>query len=289
MNLDGFHTRTSVSFEANLTHDHLLLNGEPTTGSVLERVSKHLNLIREQSGSREFARVKSDNNFPTGTGIASSASAFASLTIAACQALSLNSDERTLSRLARRGSGSASRSVPGGFVEWIAGTDDEDSYAYSIAPVDHWDLTDCVAIVSRDHKITGSQAGHLLADSSPYQSQRVETAPDRLDICRKAIRDRDFEALADVVELDSNLMHAVIMTSSPRLLYWKPTTIAVMQAVPVWRKAGLPVCYTIDAGPNVHLICPADYAMQVKGELERIEGIESVITANVGGPAHCTS
>ena len=147
-----------------------------------------------------FARVESENNFPTGTGIASSASAFASLTLAACQAAGLDLDERELSRLARRGSGSASRSVPSSFVEWLPGEDDQTSYAYSIAPPHHWDLADCIAIVSQEHKPVGSQEGHTLAETSPLNAGRIDTAPVRIDICREAILKRDFDALAEVMD-----------------------------------------------------------------------------------------
>jgi diphosphomevalonate decarboxylase len=285
MNLAGLETRTHVQFDAALAADELILNGQPASGVALQRVASHLERVRVLSAVRWFARVESENNFPTGTGIASSASAFAALTLAACRAAGLDLDERQLSRLARRGSGSASRSVPAGFVEWLAGEDDESCYARSIAPAGHWDLADCVAIVSRAHKPTGSQEGHTLAHTSPLQAARVASAPKRLDICRAAILQCDFEALAEVMELDSNMMHAVIMTSTPHLQYWEPATLAVMQAVVEWRKSGLPACYTIDAGPNVHVICPAEYASQVMQRLLGISGVGQVLIASPGGAA----
>ena len=146
------------------------------------------------SGSCHSALVESENNFPTGTGIASSASGFAALAVAASRAAGLDLDEPALSRLARRASGSACRSVPGGFVEWQAGDNDDNSYAFSIAPTDHWELVDCIAIISQTHKSTTSQEGHLLARSSPLQAARVESSPGRLSICRQAILQRDFDA-----------------------------------------------------------------------------------------------
>jgi diphosphomevalonate decarboxylase len=142
-----------------------------------------------------------------------------------------------------------------------------------------------VAIVSREHKATGSSEGHPLAYTSPLQPARVDDAPRRLRICRQAILERDFEALADIVELDSNLMHGVIMTSSPRILYWQPATLTVMQAVTAWRKQGLPICYTIDAGPNVHVICTAPIAFEVAERLKALDGVEAVLRATPGGPA----
>jgi diphosphomevalonate decarboxylase len=144
---------------------------------------------------------------------------------------------------------------------------------------------DCVAIVSREHKATGSSEGHPLAYTSPIQAARVDDAPRRLGICRQAILDRDFEALTEIVELDSNLMHGVIITSTPRILYWQPATLAVMHAVTAWRKQGLAACYTIDAGPNVHVICSAPFAAEVTERLKTLPGVEHVLTATPGGPA----
>ena len=285
MNLGGLFTRTRVTFDNALQCDELVLDEQTRTGAALQRVSAMLDLVRRFAGLSCYACVQSSNNFPMGAGIASSASAFAALSLAASRAAGLDLDEAALSKLARTGSGSACRSVPGGFVEWRAGNRHENSYAYSIAPPEHWELVDCVAIVSREHKVTGSSEGHPLAYTSPLQSARVDDAPRRLRICRQAILERDFEALADIVELDSHLMHGVIMTSSPRILYWQPATLTVMQAVSAWRKQGLPVCYTIDAGPNVHVICTAPSASEVTERLKALAGVEAVLTATPGGPA----
>ncbi|HEX9618377.1 MAG TPA: diphosphomevalonate decarboxylase [Anaerolineales bacterium] len=285
MNLAGLHTRTRVTFDADLEADELSLDGQPVSGAGLQRVSGFLDLVRQMAGLILRACVDSRNSFPTGAGIASSASAFAALSLAASAAAGLDLSEADLSRLARRGSGSACRSVPGGFVEWQAGESDETSYAFSIAPPDFWELADCIAVVSRAHKPTGSTEGHALAASSPLQASRLADAPRRLEWCRRAILERDFTAFAEVVELDSNLMHAVMMTSTPPLLYWQPATLAVMRSVQDLRKSGLPVCYTIDAGPNVHVICPSGVAPRVVESLEKIPGVENVLTSRPGGPA----
>src|SRR3990172_5138462 len=242
MNLDGLYTRTTVSFQPSLPYDELVINGHETAGKGRDRISYLLDIIRGMANITERAEVISENNFPSGAGIASSASAFAALALAGSKAAGLNLGEQELSRLARRGSGSASRSIPGGFVEWQAGTSDEDSFAFSIAPTYHWGLVDCVAVVSEAHKSTGSTQGHALAGTSPLQGARVAGAEARLGACREALLDRDFAALAEVAELDSHLMHAVMMTSNPRLLYWQPGTVGVLQAVANWRAEGLQAC-----------------------------------------------
>ena len=285
MNLDGLYTQTQVTFDPSLAKDELILDGASTQGPALRRVRTFLNLVRERAGLQLHARVESSNNFPMGAGIASSASAFAALALAASTAAGLELSEKDLSRLARGGSGSACRSIPGGFVEWQAGQDDETSFAFSIAPPEHWSLADCIAIVSQEHKPTGSAQGQALAHTSPLQAARLADAPRRLEICRQAILDRDFSAFAEVVELDSNLMHAVMMTSNPPLFYWQPATLQVIQAVIQWRKEGQPLCYTIDAGPNVHVLCLELYARQVKESLEQLPGVEKVLIAMPGGSA----
>lgn len=285
MNLEGLYTRTEVIFDECLPFDQFFLNENEMTGPARERVCGFLDHVRRISGMMRYAVVRSANNFPSGAGIASSASAFAALSLAASAAAGLQLSEHELSRLARLGSGSACRSVPGGFVEWQAGEDDESSYASSIAAPDHWDLVDCVAVISRAHKPTGSTEGHALAPTSPLQAARVADAPRRLDLCRKAILERDFSSFAELVELDSNMMHAVMMTSSPPLLYWQPATLEVMHMVTRWRQEGLPACYTIDAGPNVHVLCISEAKAQVAARLAEIPGVDQVLTTNVGGPA----
>lgn len=289
MNLEGLHTRTEVAFDASLPCDRLILDGQEVSGPARERVSAFLDHVRRLAGERAFAQVRSANNFPTGAGIASSASAFAALSLAASAAAGLELSEKKLSRLARLGSGSACRSVPGGFVEWMAGEEDSASFAVSIAPPQHWDLVDCVAVISQAHKPTGSTQGHALASTSPLQPARLSGAPQRLELCRRAILERDFAALAGLVELDSNLMHAVMLTSTPRLIYWQPATLSVMHAVMDWRSEGLEACYTIDAGPNVHVLCSTVSAGEVARRLLALPGVVQVLTAGPGGPARLES
>ncbi len=160
-----------------------------------------------------------------------------------------------LSRIARRGSGSAARSIFGGFVELFAGDGDETSFAQQLAPASHWEMIDLVVLVDENIKHTGSSHGHSLAPSSPLQQGRVADTPRRLERCRSAIAARDFSALATIVEQDSDMMHGVMMTSEPSLHFWNSGTVEVMALVRKLRKEGVAVCYTIDAGPNVHCLC----------------------------------
>lgn len=286
MNLSGLFARTQVTFDPSLCCDDFLnLNGRTESAAALRRVSAFLDHVRQAAGTALFARVVSENNFPMGAGIASSAAAFAALALAAARAAGLDFNEPQLSRLARLGSGSACRSIPGGFVEWREGSGDLDSFAFSIAPAEHWNLLDCVAVLKTGHKQVGSTEGHSIASTSPLQPARVADTPRRLGICRQAILQRDFTALAEIIEQDSNMMHGVMMTSAPPLFYWEPGSLEVMKAVQQWRKEGLPAAYTLDAGPNVHVICEAAAADALRRRLEEMPFVQRVLVAAPGGPA----
>ncbi len=285
MNLAALHSTTRVTWSDALETDRLMINRKPAVPAALHRVSAHLDTLREELRTTLRADVSSHNNFPMGAGIASSASAFAALTLAATAALGRRYSERELSVLARRGSGSAARSIPAGFVEWRAGGADKESYAESIASPDYWSLEDVIAVISRAHKQVGSTAGHATANSSVLQKARVANAAARLESAKHAILARDFERLAAVVEEDSNLMHAVMMTSRPALFYWLPKSLGIMLAVREWRAQGIQVAYTLDAGPNVHCICGAEDAAAVAQRLAELDPHIEVIRSSVGGGA----
>ncbi len=286
MNINSLRTKTTVEFDTALKQDALVLDGQFVTGEGLARVGQFLNRVRKLAAEPIFARVISENSFSAGAGLASSASGFAALTLAATAALSLQLTERQLSSLARFGSGSASRSIPAGFVEWVAQPQPGETYATSIAPPEHWALVDCIAIIDKSHKAVGSELGMRAAATSPFQKARVDDANRRLNLCRSAVHECNFDRLSAVTELDSNMMHAVMMTSNPPLYYWQPTSFAVMSAVKGWQKEGLPVTFTLDAGPNVHVITPKPYANEVIEHLSRIEGVLEVLSGGPGGPAN---
>ncbi|MEE4195661.1 MAG: diphosphomevalonate decarboxylase [Anaerolineae bacterium] len=288
MNLAALETCTSVEFvqDGSIDKDTLMINDTRIVQDALNRVSKFLDIAREKTSIHLPARVISVSNFPMGTGIASSAAAFAALAMAASEAAGLPYSSEFLSRYARRGSGSACRSIPGGFVEWKAGATDETSYATSFADVTHWDLVDCIAIISEEHKSVGSTAGHAAASTSPLQTARLADSARRFQACRQAILDQDFSAFAEVVEQDSTMMHSVMMTSNPPLFYWAPASLHLMKVIPQWRRNGIPVCYTLDAGANVHAITTQAYAKTVEESLLAVHGVKSVQKSNPGGGTH---
>ncbi len=285
MTLDTAVTITTVMFEQGLAQDVLVLNEQVVGGEALTRVARHLDHLRQLAGVSWRARVISRNTFPTGAGIASSASAFAALTVAAAAALGLSLSPRELSVWARLGSGSAARSIFGGYVELHTAARHEDAWAHPIAPPEHWRLADLVAVISREHKSVGSTGGHRLATTSPLNVARLAHVHTALAQARSAILARDLEMLGDVLEQDALTMHAVMMTSQPSLLYWEPGTVAVMHAVRRWRQEGIPAYFTIDAGPNVHIITEPAHVTALQDRLRELPFVQDVIVCYTGAGA----
>ncbi|MDO9545388.1 MAG: diphosphomevalonate decarboxylase [Pelolinea sp.] len=289
MNLANLNTVTTAAISQGSDHDSLELNGIQQSGPVLVRVQQYMDQFRNIFIKHEHLDIKSTNDFPISAGIASSASAFAALSTAAANIYDLDLTQNEISALARLGSGSACRSIPTGFTEWKTGNTHEDSYAVSIAPENHWNLWDCIAVIQSSPKDVSSTQGHNLANSSPLQYARIKDAARRLDICRNAILNKDFETLAEIIELDSNMMHAVMMTSKPTILYWQPTSIAIMQEVRQMRKNGIAAAYTLDAGSNVHVICNGNDIQKIEDLLVGIAGVNKIIKSPVGSGASVVS
>ncbi len=283
MNLADLTVTATVQFHADFPADTLTINGKSVTGGAAKRVFRQMDIIRANAGFAHHARIATESNFPAGAGIASSAAAFSALAVAGATAAGLSLSEAELSALARRGSGSACRSVPAGFAQWPAGGADETSFAESIAPAGHWNLVDIVAIVSAKHKTVGSTGGHALADTSALQAARVATAAERFIAAKEAVLAKDLPALGPVIEEDTVLMHGVMMTSRPPLFYWQPATLAVIHAARRWRADGIPVYFTIDAGPNVHLICERPHADAVESLARALPGVQKTMRSGVGG------
>ncbi len=285
MNLDHATTTTTVEFDARLNEDQIVLGDAEAQDAAARRVVAQLDRVRARAKTETKTRVESRNSFPTGVGIASSASGFAALTLAATRAISLELNERELSILARQASGSACRSIPAGFVEWIAGSSSAESYAVSIAPPEHWDLRDVIAIVSAEEKRVGSTAGHAVAATSPFLAARVSALPPRFHRVRRAVLAKDLTLLGPALEEDAIELHLIAMTSRPPIFYWTPGMVRVIQAMQRWRADGLAVYFTLDAGPNVHLICESKDADQVATLARAMPDVQRVIVNAPGGAA----
>jgi diphosphomevalonate decarboxylase len=263
----------------------------PADAGFAARVRHHLDEIRRWAGLDPGAtafRVATVNSFPAAAGLASSASGFAALTVATLAALGREATPAELSSLARRsGSGSAARSVLGGYVEWPGpeSADPDDPVAAVLAPAAHWDLRDLIAIVETGAKEVSSLAGHRRAPTSPYFGRRLEALPHRLAAVRRAILDRDFATLGPLIEEEAIDLHLIAMSSRPPIFYWKPATLEVLAALRTLRREGVPAWATIDAGANVHSICTPDAEAAVAARLAATPGVLDVIRDRVGeGP-----
>lgn len=261
----------------------------PAAEDFAEPVRRHVGRLRAEAGGGPALRVATRNNFPTGAGLASSASGFAALTMAAGRALGLEGTPAELSVRARAsGSGSAARSAFGGYVQWPATGDgeafDPEGPAAQVAPAEHWDLRDVVALVDPEEKAVPSREGHRRAPSSPHFRTRLELVAERLERAREAIRSRDLARLGPVLETEAVELHLVAMSSEPPVFYWSPGTIRVMEEVRRLRDgAGVPAYYTIDAGPNVHVVCGPEDEERVAERLRGLAPVRDVLPDGVGG------
>ncbi|MDE2224706.1 MAG: diphosphomevalonate decarboxylase [Xanthomonadaceae bacterium] len=282
--LDALHTRTRVRFDEALATDDIKLNGERDEAQS-RKISAFLDLFRARAGVATRACVESGNDFPTGAGLASSASGFAALAVAADRALDLHLQPRELSVLARRGSGSAARSIFGGFVEMSAGTrdDGEDAWATPLLESAAWPLKVVVAITTRAKKSIGSREGmEHTRETSPFYREWIATANADLADARTAVRARDFDKLAQVGEASCLAMHALMLSARPGLIYWNAATIECIRHVRALRSEGAGVFFTIDAGPQVKAVCLPDDAARVADALRTVPGVEEVLVSGLG-------
>lgn len=257
------------------------------------RVLAHLERLRAHIGTSRGFRVATRNSFPAAAGLASSASGFAALATAVSSALGDKPSGRELSIRARlSGSGSASRSVLGGYVEWPAPPgDDPDAPAAALFPASHWDLADVIAVVETAEKDVASIDGHRRAATSPHFETRRNLLPTRLAAVRLAIEERRLDLLGPVLEEEAVELHLIAMSSRPPIFYWRPATLAVLEAIRRARQQGLSAWATMDAGANVHTICERSAAKDVAQLLRAVAGVEEVIEDHVGNgpvsaPAH---
>ena len=279
--LDTLVTTTSVRFDRALSGDTFTLDGRPAPES-LGRVRFCLDLLRARLVDAPHAAVESTNSFPTAAGLASSASGFAALAVAADHALGTGLERAELAELARRCSGSAARSLYGGFVELRLLPDSGVDTIPILAAAD-WPLQAVVAVTSSQTKAVGSTAGMQLSErTSPYYRQWVATSDADLAAARSAIFGRDFAALAAVAEHSCLKMHAVMLASRPPLLYWNGTTVECLRRVRELAGQGVGVFFTVDAGPQVKAICLPEAASRVADALAELPGVADVLRCGLG-------
>ncbi len=281
-------TRTTVLFSDQLKKDEFWLNERRQTEEESADVVRVLNLLRSDE-TQLRALVVSFNSFPSSAGLASSASGIAALTVGGAHALNLKLDPQALSIIARQGSGSACRSIMGGFVEWTKGAnqDGRDSYAVQIEPHTFWpEIRILIAIVTSQKKEVSSRVGQTrTVKTSSLFPQRLKEMDKHLSAVKEMIARKDIEKLFLEVMRESNNLHAVMMDSWPPFFYLNDVSRNIIRAVMEFNSGSIKAAYTFDAGPNAFIITTVDYANELNNQISRISGVEEVLESKVGqGP-----
>jgi diphosphomevalonate decarboxylase len=283
LTLEGLRSRTVAVVDSTLEADHVLLDGRLAEGRARERVVRLLDEVRTLAPSQAKLRIDSHNDFPTAAGLASSASGFAALALAASRALDAPLDAAALSSIARRASASAARSLFGGFVALRLGAE----AAEPVLAGEAWPLRMVIAVTASGPKSVSSTDGmrHTLA-TSPYYRPWVDHAPILFEEIERAVRARDFETLGAAMEQSALMMHASMLAARPTLVYFSPTTLRAMDRVRELRQAGTSAFYTMDAGPHVKVLCRPEQADGVVTALAAVTGVERVIVSGPGPDAY---
>lgn len=276
MNLSEMHTTTTVEFSPAYRDDDVTVNGrhEAQVGS---RVVQHLDRVRRLAQSSARAKVVSVNNFPASTGLSSSASGFAALTVAAAMSANLKLSESELSVLARQGSGSACRSVPDGFVQWLDSDSSDGSYALSLFGPGHWDLVDVVALVATAPKEIATSEGMRGLRKSPFYGTRISGMKEKIEICKTALQEKNLLKLGELIEAEALEMHAVMMTQQPPLLYWTSGTLQLVKQVMQWRQEGLSCYFTLNTGQDIHIITESGSAGELGKKVRELTYVRDII------------
>lgn len=284
LTLDAFYTETEVIFSDSYMVDEFYLDGTLQDEKATKKVSQFLDLFRKEAGLSLKASVISQNFVPTAAGLASSASGLAALAGACNTALKLGLDDLSLSRFARRGSGSGCRSIFGGFVEWEKGHDDLSSYAKPV-PSDSFedDLAMVFVLINDQKKEVSSRNGmRRTVETSSFYQGWLDSVEGDLYQLKQAIKTKDFQLLGETMERNGLKMHGTTLAAQPPFTYWSPDSLKAMDAVRQLRKQGIPCYFTMDAGPNVKVLVENSHLSEVQETFTKLFSKEQVITAHAG-------
>lgn len=283
LTLNEFYTTTTVNFDNHLASDLVAIDQQTLSKKEAKKVVHVLNIVRQLSGIKSFARVESINHVPTAAGLASSASAFAALAGAASTAAGLNLSKRDLSRLARRGSGSATRSIYGGLVEWQKGTDDVSSFAQPVLENVDFPIEMLAVLVDTKKKKVSSRSGmQSSVDTSPYYDAWRQVVADDMVAIKKAIKAKDIDQIGHIAEENALRMHALTFSADPGFTYFNVETLTIIKAVEDLRNQGVNCYYTMDAGPNVKVIYNRENRSKIVEKLSNIVGPERLVVSQPG-------
>ncbi|WP_313630750.1 diphosphomevalonate decarboxylase [Enterococcus devriesei] len=284
LTLDAFYTETTVTFSEELKEDHFYLDNQLQDPKATLKVSRFLDLVRQKADCSLYATVKSQNFVPTAAGLASSASGLAALAGATSAALNLALSPEELSRLARRGSGSACRSIYGGFAEWQKGTSDETSYAVEIPSNDFENELSMLFVVVNDAQkdISSRDGMQRTVETSAFYDGWLQTVPQDLQKAKQAIAEKNFIALGEVTEASALKMHGTTLAANPPFTYWSAESMQAMNLVRQIRNSGISCYFTMDAGPNVKILVERKNEAKVQAALAKHFDSQQLILAHAG-------
>lgn len=282
LTLDRFYTDTSAKIIDSKT-DIVNLNNQLLDADQSRRIRKYLDVVREFYGFSDHFQVDSVNHVPTSAGFASSASGFAALAAAINETKQLGLNHQELSILARNGSGSASRSIYGGFVEWIAGHDNESSFARPIDETPDIDLVILSVVINKHSKKISSTVGmQNSVKSSPFYPNWVTLVTSEINEIKQAIATKDIQKIGEISEHNAMSMHALTLSADPSFTYFEPETIRIIQIIQELRQKGIFAYATIDAGPNVKIICTNESLQKVQTYIEQQLSNVTTVVAKIG-------
>lgn len=284
LTLDAFYTDTRVKLCQKATEDQFKLNGQLQDQKETQKISRFVDLFRKLAETDQAVIIDSTNFVPTGAGLASSASAFAALACCLNDLFQLNLSMQDLSILTRQGSGSACRSLFGGFVLWHRGQDDDmaSSFAEQIDPAE-FDIGMLTIVINRRKKKISSRQGMAhTVNTSPFYALWPQEVERDLERMLDAIKAQDVDAIGSIAEHNAMKMHATVLASNPSFTYFEPTTLTAINAVKQLRLAGYSCYYTIDAGPNVKVIAPYSQLSAIQRELANLFEIDQLVVSKVG-------
>lgn len=284
MTLNAFYTDTRAYFIENATSDIFYLDGQLQSEKETAKVSKFIDLFRSQASSSQRVCVESYNHVPTAAGLASSASAYAALACALNALFELNLSAQALSVFARQGSGSASRSLFGGFVEWHKGEEDDSASSFA-EPFDKgdWDIAMLAVIVNSQKKKMSSREGmQLTVETSPFYTLWPQEVAQDLIAIKHAIKERNFNAVGRIAEHNAMKMHATMIAANPSFTYWEADSLCAMNCVRMLRENGVDCYFTMDAGPNVKVLCRQSELNKVHDYFSQFFDASRLVSTNIG-------
>ena len=269
--------------------DSVIIDGIEDKGEIYSHFVHHLSAMRRYTGFKEKVEVTTRKSFPVGSGLAGSAASASALAEAFAGLIGKTDDTRLKSILARQGSGSASRSVYGGFVVWQKGNSDDSSYGKQLFNENHWDIRNVIAMVSSNPKKIKSIEGMKLSKKTcPEQlySDFVRAANHHIEQISTALLERDLAKLGVLYEKENYLFRQICLKTIPPLDYWTKATHNILDEVANLRNDGIPAYAGTDAGPNVHIFTVPKHVERVIRTIQEVQGVQDIIHCRVGEGSH---